>query len=356
MLLMGGDRVDEAVAHAATVLRAVADRDWGVPSGGLEWSCRETAEHAASCLVAYAGQLTGRAAGGWVPFEASLDEGSGPEDAIRVIEATAGILASVVRTTPRGVRAYHPYPCGSADAAGFAAMGVAEILLHTHDIASALGTGAEPPAALTEAVLAHLFPDVSPVASGAGPWQVLLWATGRGELPGRARRTSWKWRNAASLDAGPLALREITPAAAADLAEGGTGGLTWIEGGPYEGTRTAAGMVVKGYASGAHRPEFGVYALVRTADEVTVGAMGFHGPPDDEGRVEVGYDLAEAARGRGHATVALRALADWALARADVTSLLALVEPGNLPSQALLARVGFTPLPPRGPNLAYGLR
>lgn len=356
MLLMGGDRVDEAVAHAAKVLRAVADRDWRVPADGLEWSCLETAEHTAGCLVAYAGQLTGRAAGGWVPFEVSLDEGSGPEDAIRVIEATGAILASVVRTTPRGLRAYHPYPCGSADAAGFAAMGVAEILLHTYDIASPLGADAQPPAALTEAVLAHLFPEVPPAASGAGPWQVLLWATGRGELPGRSRRTSWKWRNAAFLDAGPLALREITPAAAADLAEGGTGGLTWIEGGPCEGTRTAAGLLVKAYAAGVHRPEFGVYALVRTADEVAVGGMGFHGPPDDEGCVEVGYDLVPAARGRGHATVALRALATSALARPDVTSLLALVEPGNLPSQAVLTRVGFTPLAPRGPNLAYGLR
>ncbi|MEV0120711.1 GNAT family N-acetyltransferase [Streptomyces sp. NPDC050703] len=356
MLLMGGGRVDEAVAHAARVLRAVADRDWGVPAAGLGWSCLRTAEHVAGCLVAYAGQLTGRAAGGWVPFEAALDEGSGPEDAIRVIESAGGILASVVRTTPRGVRAYHPYPCGSADAAGFAAMGAAELLLHTYDIASALGADAEPPAALTEAVLAHLFPEVSPVASGASPWQVLLWATGRGELPGRARRTAWKWRNAASLDAGPLALRELTPAAAADLAEGGTGGLTWIEGGPFGGTRGAAGSVVKAYVSGVHRPEFGVYALVRTADEVAIGGMGFHGPPDDEGRVEVGYDLAEAARGHGHATAALRALAAWALARPDVTSLLALVEPGNLPSRAVLTRVGFTPLPPREPNLAYGLR
>ncbi|WP_447038995.1 GNAT family N-acetyltransferase [Streptomyces sp. DSM 118878] len=356
MLLMGGDRVEEAVAHAAKVLRTVVDRDWDGPAGGLEWSCLKTAEHTASCLVAYAGQLTGRAAGDWVPFEVSLDEGSGPGDAVRVIEATGGLLASVVRTTPGGVRGFHPYPCGSADAAGFAAMASAELLLHTYDIASSLGADAEPPAPLTEAVLAHLFPHVPPAASGASPWEVLLWATGRGELPGRARRTAWQWHNAASLDAGPLALRELSPAAAADLAEGGTGGLTWIEGGPFEGTRGAAGKLVKGYVSGVHRPGFGIYAIVRTADETAVGAIGFHGPPDDEGSVEIGYDLAEAARGRGYATVALRALADWALARPDVTSLLAQVEPRNLPSQAVLTRVGFTPLPPREPNLAYGLR
>ncbi|WP_369214832.1 GNAT family N-acetyltransferase, partial [Streptomyces flavofungini] len=312
MLLMGGDRIEEAVAHTAKVLRSVADRDWGTPASGLEWSCLKTAEHVASDLVAYAGQLTGRATGAYVPFEITLDEGSGPEDAIRVIEATGGLLASVVRTTPRGVRAYHPYPCGSADAAGFAAMGVAEALLHTHDIASAFGVGAEPPAELAEAVLAHLFPHVPPAASGAGPWQVLLWATGRGELTGRARQTAWRWRNADSLAAGPVALREAPPAVAADLAGGGTGGFTWIEGGPYDGTRGAAESVLKGYTSGVHRPEFGLYVIVRTEDEVAIGGMGFHGPPDEEGRVEVGYDLAEAARGRGYATVALQALSTWA--------------------------------------------
>ncbi|CAM5510867.1 GNAT family N-acetyltransferase OS=Streptomyces alboniger OX=132473 GN=CP975_15710 PE=4 SV=1 [Streptomyces alboniger] len=94
---------------------------------------------------------------------------------------------------------------------------------------------------------------------------------------------------------------------------------------------------------------------MRTEDEVAVGGMGFHGPPDDEGRVEVGYDLAEAARGRGHATTALRALSGWALAHPDVGSLLALTEPSNLASQAVLARAGYVPLAPRGPNLAFGL-
>ncbi|CAM5510793.1 GNAT family N-acetyltransferase OS=Streptomyces alboniger OX=132473 GN=CP975_15710 PE=4 SV=1 [Streptomyces alboniger] len=95
--------------------------------------------------MAYAGQLAGRAAGAYVPFEVAPRRGLGTEDAIHVIEATGRILAAVVRTTPSGVRAFHPYPCGSADAAGFAAMGVAEVLLHTYDIASALGADAEPP-------------------------------------------------------------------------------------------------------------------------------------------------------------------------------------------------------------------
>ncbi|UFQ16479.1 MULTISPECIES: GNAT family N-acetyltransferase [Streptomyces] len=354
MLLMGGDRVEEAVAHAARVLRAAAGRDWGVAAGGLDWSCLQTAEHIAGDLVAYAGQLTGRATGAYVPFGITLDEGTDPEGAIRVIEATGGILASVVRTTPPGVRAYHPYPHGSADAAGFAAMGVAEVLLHTYDIARALGVDAEPPEELCAAVLGHLFPHVSP--AGGPPWRVLLWATGRGDLPGRAPLTRWRWHNSLSLPAGPVSLSEVSPTAAADLAAGGTGGLTWIEGGPFPGTRGAAGRVAKAYADGTHRPEWGLYALVRAEDGLAVGGMGFHGPPDEEGCLEVGYDLAEAARGHGHATAALRALSEWALARPGVTSLLALVDPENTASQGVLTRAGYARLADRDATWAYGMR
>lgn len=354
MISMGGDQVEEAVAHAAKVLRAVVGLDWSVKAGGLDWSCLETAEHIAGDLVAYSGQLTGRAADGWVPFEIAFDEGSGPEDAIRVIESTGGLLSAVVRTTPPGVRGFHPYPHGSADATGFAAMGTAEVLLHTYDIAQALGVDAEPPAALCEAVLAWLFPQVMPARTPEDHWATLLWATGRGALAGRPRLVDkWRWHNALSIPAGRVALREVSPAAAADLAAGGTGGLTWIEGGPYDGTRRAAEGLTKAYASGVHRPEWGMFALVRVADEVAVGGMGFHGPPDEEGVAEVGYDLAVNARGRGYASEALAALSALALARPGVSALLAVIDHDNAPSQAVVTRAGYTRASDRENTRAY---
>lgn len=338
---MGGDQVEEAVAHAAKVLRTAVELDWSTAAGGLGWSCLETAEHIAGNLVAYSGQLTGRATDTWVPFDISLDEGSGPADAIGVIEATGGLLSAVVRTTPPGVRAYHNYPYGSADATGFAAMGATEVLLHTHDIARSFGVDAEPPAALCEAVLAWLFPHVMPARSSEDHWATLLWATGRGTLPGRPHLDHWRWHNSITMPAGRLTLREVSPAAAADLAVGGTGGLTWIEGGPIDGTRTAAEMVTKAYTSGVHRPEWGMFALVRTEDEVAVGAMGFHGAPDEEGVAEVGYDVVPAARGRGYASEALATLSTWALARPDATALLAVIEHENAASQGVVTRAGY---------------
>jgi [ribosomal protein S5]-alanine N-acetyltransferase len=72
-----------------------------------------------------------------------------------------------------------------------------------------------------------------------------------------------------------------------------------------------------------------------------VGTIGLLGPPVD-GEVEVGYGLVEAARGRGLAAEALRAL----LAETDTAGVRvrAAVLPENGGSLRLLADCGFTEL------------
>ncbi|MGW5095965.1 GNAT family N-acetyltransferase [Streptomyces nodosus] len=353
MRTMGGEQVTEAVASCAAVLRTALDRDWeSVRAGRLEWSCRRTAGHIASDLVVYAGQLAGRAQDAYLPLEITLDEEAGNREAVRSIELTGALLAAAVVTAPREARAFHPFPFRSANREGFAAMGITEVLLHTHDIAEGLGLPYEPPAELCEGVLTRIFPHVRP---GPDHWRTLLWATGRGELPGRAPVTGWHWTNNAVIPAERLTLEGVTPAAAADLAVGGTGGFEWVDGGPFESTRDAAGALVKAYRSGTHRPEWGMFVLVRSEDGRAVGGMGFHGAPDEEGKAEVGYDLAVRARGHGYATEALRALSDWALARGDVRTLTAIVERANLPSQAVVSRAGFTRVGEDEETFAYAL-
>ncbi|WP_189323073.1 GNAT family N-acetyltransferase [Streptomyces flaveus] len=351
---MGGDQIEEAVADAVAVLRAAAgEQDWSVKAGRLEWSCRRTAEHIASDLISYAGQLAGRPTDRYVPFRIDCGECESPDDVLDVIEATGSLLAAAVRTTPREARAFHPYPFRSANREGFAAMGIAEVLLHTHDIAEGLGIAYEPSARLCEDVLTRIFPHVQP---GPDHWRTLLWATGRGELPGRAPVTEWRWNNNLVIPAERLTLQGITPAAAADLQAGGTGGFEWIEGGPCENTRFSAGIVIKAYETGVHRPEWGVFVLVRTEDGRAIGGMGFHGVPDDEGRAEVGYDLEEPARGNGYATEALRALSTWALARDDVKLLCAKIDHANAPSQGVVSRAGYTWVREDGEQYVYELR
>ncbi|MCL3994152.1 GNAT family N-acetyltransferase [Streptomyces lavenduligriseus] len=354
MRSMNGDDVTEAVAGCLAALRPAVDRDWtAVPAGRLEWDCRTTAVHVADDLVAYASNLVARAQDDYVPFLLTPDEGTGNAGLLQVIEATGGLLAAAVDTAPPGVRAYHNYPYGSADRAGFAAMGIAEVLLHTHDMTQGLGLPYEPSADLAESVLSWLFPHVQP---GPEPWPTLLWATGRGELPGRAPVTEWRWRNNLVIPAERLDLVGIRPAVAEDLSLGGDGGFEWVDGGPYEGTREAAGFMLKAYRTGVHRPEFGVFTLVRRDDGRAIGGMGFHSAPDEEGRVEIGYDLAESARGNGYATEALRALAEWALAREEVRTLFATIEPANTASQAVVSRAGFTKVSEDEEGLAYELR
>ena len=72
-----------------------------------------------------------------------------------------------------------------------------------------------------------------------------------------------------------------------------------------------------------------------------IGSIGFHGPPDDDGRVEVGYRVEPGHRRQGVATEVVRALFDWANREHGITRFRAATAPDNLASQAVLARFGF---------------
>ncbi|MFJ6793416.1 GNAT family N-acetyltransferase [Streptomyces sp. NPDC091268] len=351
MTTTGAQDVDKAVSLTTQALRDVAHLDWGVRAAGLDWSCYDTAVHVAGDFTAYAAQLTGRAKSSYVPFEITADPGTTPEGLVEVITATGGLLSAAVRAARPGDRAWHPY--GSAGADGFAAMGIVEALLHTHDILAGLGVhGWEACPELSAQVLDRLFPHVP---RGNDAWRTLLWATGRGELPDLPRQTAWRWY-ADPVPAEGLLLCEISPALAADLAAGGTGGFAWTADGPADGTRIGAGHAVKAREDGTHRPGWGAYALVRTEDRRAIGAMGFHAAPDAEGGAEIGYDLVPSARGRGFATHALKALTAWAFAHPGFTELRAVVAEDNTPSHAVLARAGFEAVGAADGQVRYAVR
>ena len=77
-------------------------------------------------------------------------------------------------------------------------------------------------------------------------------------------------------------------------------------------------------------------------DGVVVGDCGWFGPPDEAGEVEIGYGIARSARGRGLGSEAVGRLLTWVASR-GAARVRAEVEPGNGPSFALLARLGFVP-------------
>lgn len=137
-----------------------------------------------------------------------------------------------------------------------------------------------------------------------------------------------------------IELRAITPIAAAGLAGGGDGGFNWAPGGPFQGTRDACGGVLRAAEAGVFDPRWGAFAMIRLADGVALGGVGFHGPPS-AGVVEIGYDLAASARGQGYATEGVRLVVALALADPEIRWVLARTEPANEASQAVLLRVGF---------------
>jgi hypothetical protein len=184
------------------VLREVPAEAWAGRAGTLEWDCWETVEHLSDDLFAYAAQLGPKAPpmAGEVPFvwesrrpggpanTVHADRAAGPAGLLQVLEACGAMLVAMVRVTPPQVRAHHVF--GASDPEGFAAMGIVETLVHTHDLAEGLGLVWSPPAELCSRVLARLFPDAP---QGEEPWPTLLWATGRADLPGRPRPVTWRW-------------------------------------------------------------------------------------------------------------------------------------------------------------------
>lgn len=81
--------------------------------------------------------------------------------------------------------------------------------------------------------------------------------------------------------------------------------------------------------------------IARWGPRVPIGHIGFHGPPDAAGRLEVGYTVLPAHRRQGFATEACRALFAWARAEHGITRFRASVSPTNQPSLAVVRKLGF---------------
>ena len=72
-----------------------------------------------------------------------------------------------------------------------------------------------------------------------------------------------------------------------------------------------------------------------------IGTIGFHGPPDELGRLEIGYSVQAAFRRQGFAREAVRAMLDWAAAEHGIRRFIASVSPANAASLALIRGFGF---------------
>lgn len=109
---------------------------------------------------------------------------------------SGGLLAAAVRSAGPGGLGWHPH--GYFTAAGFAAIGAAEGLVHGHDIAAGQNVPWSPDQQVCEQVLSVVFPDVAhrlPVSA----FEALLTQTGRMQRSPQEPPPRWSYAAAAAL-------------------------------------------------------------------------------------------------------------------------------------------------------------
>ena len=136
----------------------------------------------------------------------------------------------------------------------------------------------------------------------------------------------------------------LTPLDAADARLALEGGRRddWADGYPTSGDVDVAAWISEGSRTVviADLP-WGPWQ-VRVADTgLVVGGAGFHGEPDADGTVEIGYGIAPEWQGQGVATTAVEELIVMARA-AGARRLVAGTDPANVPSGRVLEKSGFT--------------
>ena len=89
-------------------------------------------------------------------------------------------------------------------------------------------------------------------------------------------------------------------------------------------------------------PPWLVRAVIALPDQIVVGNAGFHGPPDDNGMVEIGYGILPEFRRQGYGRAAARELIRYAREQPDVRVVRASIRPDNVASLALIRPLGFT--------------
>ncbi len=96
--------------------------------------------------------------------------------------------------------------------------------------------------------------------------------------------------------------------------------------------------------------------IIHKADQVAIGCMGFHGKPDDEGIVEIGYNIIPAYQGHGYATEMAQQLIRWAFHTPGINIITAQCLRDNVGSIRVLEKIGMRRLTSTGPMLRWSLK
>jgi hypothetical protein len=195
-IMQPGDTTRAAELTLA-VLQPAIGRDWSIPAGDLEWSCRRTLDHIVDTMLFLAGGAATRAERRRSPVRNGDPRADIPV-LLESVETAAYILEAVCAGMAPRERGFHP--AGRPDADGFRAQATSEILQHTDDIAQGLGLRWRPPDDLCDRVVRRIFPWAPDAVETPDRWQALLWACGRTALPEHPRLAPDWWTHPAPLD------------------------------------------------------------------------------------------------------------------------------------------------------------
>lgn len=96
--------------------------------------------------------------------------------------------------------------------------------------------------------------------------------------------------------------------------------------------------------------------ILHKADQIAIGGIGFHGPPDEASRVEIGYNIIPTYQGQGYATKMARRVIDWAFQTPGIQVITAECLDDNLGSIRVLEKVGMRRLAAEGNKLKWELQ
>jgi hypothetical protein len=188
--------IADVISELDALLAGVPASAWELPAANVGWSCWRTADHISGDFAHYAAQIIGQPRDHYVKFSFDTSRATTPAELREVVRVAGGLLAAAVRTAGPRCLGWHPH--GYFTAAGFAAIGAAEGLIHGHDIAAGLGIAWSPGPRLCEQVLSAVFPDAENSA-GSSALSTLLIQTGRDDRPEHQPPRAWSYSAAAVL-------------------------------------------------------------------------------------------------------------------------------------------------------------
>jgi RimJ/RimL family protein N-acetyltransferase len=149
-----------------------------------------------------------------------------------------------------------------------------------------------------------------------------------------------------SVETERLELRPVALSLARMLADplaSNPGPTAWAAGYPLPGSRVAARNIFEqaGAGESGELVRWGMFQMILRETGEVIGDIGFHGPPDDAGTVEIGYGIVEQHRGRGLVGESALAICGLAWAAAGVTRIIARTDEDNPASAGVLRHAGF---------------